>query len=598
MKNISMQTDSTLKVLNCRANERGAALITMLLVSMLLLAAGGALIVTTAMSASSAIDSTAEMQAFYVAEAGMQSAVNVVRGNVQPLVTAGDRMSLRTAIIPDITNGPGNTGALRFAGWLPYNSRTDPASLVPVTVGAVTGGYRVTVENLDPDSHIVEYNTAGVIEGSDAATPFQRTFGTVGGLDEITIRYVAQPLTTLTPNPNAYPLTLPSNLGSFVIERPATAILPSAIIGPTDFELTVTQTKPWPATIVFEATIEGEVVVDDDDGGDDGDSSSVEVTFRKVSMKADGTTYALNFPAPSDVLSLTYTSSPSTTAVPANVTSPDPKRLLIKSYGFGPRGSEKRLEMMVTRVNLEFEAPAGITLRGSNDCDDPLDLDTGASGAKWYSGDDYSIPGPDPTPPPVRPTFGVTACDVDDANAGIKKPYTVNDPKVGVLSSDGSGGTIEQPSYLDTADKARAYLNGLQAKAVSTNRYFNPGSGDATTVNDSLDSPMFTFVDGDATLTEGAGFLVVTGTLTMRGNTNFKGVILALGEGKIVRNGGGNGDILGGIIIASFDRTGSGGFNAPTFHTNGGGNSNVQYDSVSVNTAVSSSTSVSGVREF
>ena len=89
---------------------------------------------------------------------------------------------------------------------------------------------------------------------------------------------------------------------------------------------------------------------------------------------------------------------------------------------------------------------------------------------------------------------------------------------------------------------------------------------------------MFTFVDGDCTLTSGSGFLVVTGTLTMRGNTNFKGVILVLGKGKLIRNGGGNGDIYGGITIAAFDRTG-GDFTAPTFETNGGGNSTIQYDS-------------------
>ncbi len=68
-----------------RSGERGAALIMMLLVSMLLLAAGGALIMTTALSATNAIDVTAETQAFNAAEAGMQSALNVLRGNVAPL---------------------------------------------------------------------------------------------------------------------------------------------------------------------------------------------------------------------------------------------------------------------------------------------------------------------------------------------------------------------------------------------------------------------------------------------------------------------------------------------------------------------------------
>ena len=95
--------------------ERGAALVTMLLVTILLLGAGGALIMTTMMSANNSVGSTAEMQAFYVAEAGMQSALNVLRGNAEPLVTSTDRMSFRTAIIPDISNGPANAGPLRLA---------------------------------------------------------------------------------------------------------------------------------------------------------------------------------------------------------------------------------------------------------------------------------------------------------------------------------------------------------------------------------------------------------------------------------------------------------------------------------------------------
>src|SRR5687768_17969990 len=71
--------------------ERGAALVTMLLVTVLMLGAGGALVLSTAMSSTTAIGSTAEMQAYYVAESGMQSALNVLRGNVKPL----DRKSTR-----------------------------------------------------------------------------------------------------------------------------------------------------------------------------------------------------------------------------------------------------------------------------------------------------------------------------------------------------------------------------------------------------------------------------------------------------------------------------------------------------------------------
>src|ERR1041384_2876455 len=66
-----------------RAAERGAALITAVLLSLLLLAAGGTLILTATMTSITARDSTAEMQAYYAAEAGVARALEVVRGNVQ-----------------------------------------------------------------------------------------------------------------------------------------------------------------------------------------------------------------------------------------------------------------------------------------------------------------------------------------------------------------------------------------------------------------------------------------------------------------------------------------------------------------------------------
>src|SRR5687768_8583603 len=245
-----MKRESQMETSRRRSNQRGAALVTMLLVTVLLLGAGGALIMTTAMSSSTAIGSTAEMQAFYVAESGMQSALNVLRGNTKPLVTSTDRISFRTAVVPDISNGPDNSGANRLAGWLPYNDRLDPDSLVPVSLGSITGGYRVTVENLDPESHIVQFETSGSIEGSDSGLPYQRTFG--NGAQEVTIRYSAQTATTLSPDPHTYPLTLDSTLGSFVIERPVNSTQDDVVIPETDFELTITQTRPWAATTTLE----------------------------------------------------------------------------------------------------------------------------------------------------------------------------------------------------------------------------------------------------------------------------------------------------------------------------------------------------------
>jgi hypothetical protein len=64
-----------------RREERGAALVMSLLVAMLLLAAGGALIATAGMTVSNAVDSTAETQAYYAADAGLQAALTVIRRN-------------------------------------------------------------------------------------------------------------------------------------------------------------------------------------------------------------------------------------------------------------------------------------------------------------------------------------------------------------------------------------------------------------------------------------------------------------------------------------------------------------------------------------
>src|ERR1041385_4103167 len=80
-----------------RAGERGAALITAVLLSLSLLAAGGILILTSTMTSLTARDSTAEMQAYYAAEAGVARTLEVLRGNVESSPT-GTRASFRNVV--------------------------------------------------------------------------------------------------------------------------------------------------------------------------------------------------------------------------------------------------------------------------------------------------------------------------------------------------------------------------------------------------------------------------------------------------------------------------------------------------------------------
>jgi hypothetical protein len=98
-----------------RRGERGAALVTTLLMSTLLLSAGGALIVTTTMSATTAVDSTAEMQAYYAAEAGLEAGLAVLRRNVAP-GTPGTSADFRTVVCGAAANCT-NTGG-NLSTWL------------------------------------------------------------------------------------------------------------------------------------------------------------------------------------------------------------------------------------------------------------------------------------------------------------------------------------------------------------------------------------------------------------------------------------------------------------------------------------------------
>ena len=92
-------------------------------------------------------------------------------------------------------------------------------------------------------------------------------------------------------------------------------------------------------------------------------------------------------------------------------------------------------------------------------------------------------------------------------------------------------------------------------------------------------NPQFTIVKGDCTLDGGSGLLIVQGSLYFNGpGPNFNGIILVLGAGRLLKQGGGNRNIYGSIMIASFGLTG--GFLEPTFEYLGGaGTSNLQYHS-------------------
>jgi hypothetical protein len=138
-------------------NQRGAALITVLMMSTLMLATGGALLLVTGLSNRNAIDATAERQAYYSAESGVQDTLNVLRGNVNPQtgMPANSKIDFLKAVTAADSNRPGdNSGLLRLSGWFNYSyTAADGEQRVPLTGNySPLNGLAYSVLVSDPDS--------------------------------------------------------------------------------------------------------------------------------------------------------------------------------------------------------------------------------------------------------------------------------------------------------------------------------------------------------------------------------------------------------------------------------------------------------------
>ena len=426
------------------SNERGAALITALMVATLVLAAGGALILTTGMSTTTSIDATAEMQAYYGAEAGLQQSLNALRGNISPSggVPAGTKLTFRNAITRDKTNASTdpNSAPLRLSGWLQY-----------------------------------DYTSTG------------------------------------------------------------SAYADRVKVSPTDNTYT-------PRT---------------------------GVAFNVVISDPDNTC--------------------------ANCG--DPSRLVIQSIGYGPKGAMKRLEMVVHRNYFNFAPPAALTLAGGTG----MTLNLGNSNASGYTGNDIHNPPvaglPTVAVSPVNQAGAQTAIDNLNAQGG-GTPQVTPSTAAALTSSN-------TPDFLSSADSARAFLVSAGDIANQAGRLF-PTQGAVTGGLGTSSAPLTTFIDnyGGAAVDLGAGYqgcglLIVTGPLITHGQTDFEGLILVLGNGTFNRDGNGNGHIDGGIIVANFDPNGTGGFGSPVFSVNGGGNSDVRYNSDAIRKAFDSAgVFVAGIHEY
>ena len=274
-----------------------------------------------------------------------------------------------------------------------------------------------------------------------------------------------------------------------------------------------------------------------------------------------------------------------------------PSQLIIRSEGYGPKGAVKRLEMVIKRSAFDFDPPGVMTLPGGPG----MAFDLGNSASSTFSGVDMGVP-----PQSSIPVVALAAGNVAGAQTvinGMHAASQVQPNAPGTLTADNT------PSFLKTATDARAFLAEMRGLAEDSGRLF-PTHADAVDSDGGMGTvtePRFTFIDnygGDpvdlGANHQGSGFLIVTGELDTHGNTDFEGIIMVLGRGKLDRDGGGEGVMRGAFVVCQFDPNGTDDvIGPPDLTISGGGTAKMAFDSDWVRRALDlAGFRVVGVREY
>ncbi len=573
-----------------RQNEKGSAMVMALMVSFLLLTASAGVLLESVTNTQNVTDATTEQQAYNAAESGIQSAVDVLRGHVvpnplldpsKPASDPANKIDFVKALRLSTSNFPGDPGTIpRFSRWLGYDATCTDRVVIGSSTCNVQNGYGYTLSISDPDNtgSDVSFSTTGRLFDSDAGDPTKKTYGT--GTNNVVITYSPAAVVDLNVGGGA----ASTNFGKFNVSITG---LGAAIPADNRFEIVILMTKPYVATRTIRGYIETNT----------SNSNPPKIIFDAQTFSLRGSVMTLNFtwgaPAnmaivgPPQRYGYEATMSLGDNVITGSITSPEPSRLLLKSTGYGPRGSAKRLEAIIQKDYFDgLTAPATLTLVGPTSTTSPAStflFNPGSSNVTVYSGDDVATTD---IIPPIGTTNATNLDTVEDSVSG-DPPHPFNGTVIGAASNV----SAEVPDWLSTPLKLDATVRSLATIARSSGRFFASGV-QPTTFGNNATAQGITFCDGNCTISgNGGGILVVTGKLTLNGGFSFNGLIIVTGQGGVERSGGGGGTIQGNMVISPYvgsriedgiDPTSSATFLAPQYDLSGGGNSTVVYNSNSV----------------
>jgi hypothetical protein len=258
---------------------------------------------------------------------------------------------------------------------------------------------------------------------------------------------------------------------------------------------------------------------------------------------------------------------------------------LVTAMAVTPQGSRRVGQYESAAFNIT-PPPAGLVLQGNTPS-----FGTPSSANAAINGNDGSSSASGTAPPAVAgcnpsgaalPAIGTgNPADAGAIPPQIKRPAN--------FTGSGAAPSVVNQSASLTQWSTPAELNNLVSElANAADNSYNCGIGGSgcsgsygTTI-----APQITFINGDVSLGGGAGVLVVTGTLTISGGMQFDGLILVIGQGQVVINGGGSGQIFGEMLAAQTNSSTAPYAQlpafpnpSPSFTWNGGGKSSINYNS-------------------
>jgi hypothetical protein len=603
-----------------RSGERGAALVTVLMISFFLLAAISALLLEASMNTANVTDATAEQQAYYAAESGIQTVIDALRHDAvpNPLIDPSkspyppdpdadpaNRLDYFKAVRVPTSNATAPTTAqcavapapldctARLSRWLNYGNAAaypDRIALGDPTLYTERNGfaYKVTVQDPDNVGGVVQYNTTNTWT---APTTTTNTLTISGGeikikdpsnTNEITIQYTASnPYTKDVSSGQAV-----TDFGKFSIAGSGPTFDTNGVTITTNIRFTVRvyMTEPFVGVKLMRGTLEKGTIK----AGSVGTAklffdSRDFVLFSSILRLTGGTLVEekkgdLGAPSGPDgtyrtgyvIIPTAPGSSPTPgeTVLNGTFSAPEPVRILVRATGYGPMGAKKELESVIQKNYFSgLGAPSPLTLIGPpctpvGACT-PTAPPTVSAPPKFVfnpgSSNGTIYNGKDKLLKAFLPPIGIT----HDPNlpivlAAITGVYS---PFNGSVFGNASNIAEELPWWLQSPRNLEKTLDALKSAAIASGKYTSPTGTPPTSgggrYGDFASATGITFIDRDLEFSQdGGGILVVTGTLTFKGGFTYNGLIIVTGAGGILRTGGGSGSLQGNMIVAPYTKTG------------------------------------------